>query len=162
MSKSLPGSNGDRDEKWKVGDVFAWHNSFEETGKKRQKTVAKTMFWEPSYESLPLERCRVFPRHGRVFHHRFQKTSELPDEMEATPRVDANTAYRMERANAEWNEKKRVAPVMKEDRGVESINKHYGFDPVRFRRGAHDSSTLRSSGRISETFILFIRGRGKF
>ena len=34
----------------------------------------------------------------------------------------------MERANAEWNEKKRVAPVMKvEDRGiVESINKHYG------------------------------------
>ena len=133
VSKSLPElKRRPGMKKWKVGDVFAWHNSFEEAGKKRQKTVAKTMFWEPSYESLPLERCvRVFPHlddTGGFFITVFQKTSELPDEMEATPRVDANTAYRMERANAEWNEKKRVAPVMKvEDRGiVESINKHYG------------------------------------
>jgi len=133
VSKSLPElKRRPGMKKWKVGDVFAWHNSFEETGKKRQKTVAKTMFWEPSYDSMPLERCvRVFPHlddTGGFFITVFQKKGELPDEMEATPFVDANTAYRMERANAEWNEKKRVAPVMKvEDRGiVESINKHYG------------------------------------
>ena len=169
VSKSLPElKRRPGMKKWKVGDVFAWHNSFEETGKKRQKTVAKTMFWEPSYESLPLERCvRVFPHlddTGGFFITVFQKTSELPDEMEATPRVDANTAYRMERANAEWNEKKRVAPVMKvEDRGIveehqQALRRSIRF---RFRRGAHDSSTLRSSGRISETFILFIRGRAE-
>ncbi|CEF97450.1 RNA (C5-cytosine) methyltransferase [Ostreococcus tauri] len=133
VSKSLPKLKRRPGMKlWKVGDVFGWHNSFEETGTKRQKTIAKTMFWEASYEQFPLERCvRIFPHlddTGGFFITVFEKKGELPAEMEATPAVDANTTYRMERANAEWNEKKRVAPVMRvhDAEIVKNIKKHFG------------------------------------
>ena len=133
VSKSLPElKRRPGMKRWKVGDIYGWHDSFEETGKKRMKTVAKTMFWNREYDAMPLERCvRVFPHlddTGGFFITALKKTAELPPEMEQTPQMDANKTYRMERANEQWNEKKRVAPVMKvEDRSiVKSINKHYG------------------------------------
>jgi len=129
---------------WKVGDVFGWHDSFEETGKKRMKTIAKTMFWDGAYDQFPLERCvRIFPHlddTGGFFITVFQKKAELPTEMEAMPVMDANTSYRAERANEEWNEKKRVAPVIRvQDKSiVKMIKKHYGARSV----GDGDDSAL--------------------
>lgn len=128
---------------WKVGDVFGFHESFDDSaGRKRQKTLARTMFWDAEYDKFPLERCvRVFPHlddTGGFFITVFQKTKELPEDMEALPFVDANKAYRLARENAEWNEKKRVAPVIKFDdsSAVASITKHYGLSDALALDGA--------------------------
>ena len=134
VSKSLPELKRRPGMKhWKVGDVFGWHDSYDQTGRKRQKTIAKTMFWDDEYESYPLERCvRIFPHlddTGGFFITALRKVKELPEDMEALPTVDAHTAHKMARENEEWNEKKRVAPVMRvqDESIVRSISKHYGL-----------------------------------
>lgn len=135
VSKSLPElKRRPGMKKWKVGDVFGFHDSYDgEDGVKRQKTLARTMFWEPAYDAFPLERCvRILPHlddTGGFFITVLKKIKELPEEMEVLPFVDANKAYRMAKDNAEWNDKKRVAGVLKFEDAitVSNIAKHYGL-----------------------------------